>query len=226
MLIDNRKFDIRVWAMISPNWGVQVQDEGQIRTSSQEFNLQESNADVHLTNNAIQKYTESYGKQEEGNQLSYQVFQAKTSVDVDAMKRNITTILNMCFKSVQNKLNRHGRKFCFEIQGFDFMMDTNHKVWLIEANTNPCLDLSSSLLERLIPQMLSDLFQVTIDQMFPLPNNSGEKMDIDPVANPEFQENLSLQINKNDIANNKWMHIFNLRTDKEVPKIIATKPSR
>ena len=40
--------------------------------------MDDSNPDdphVHLTNNAIQKHTEGYGKYEDGNQLSYSEFQ-------------------------------------------------------------------------------------------------------------------------------------------------------
>lgn len=30
-------------------------------------------------------------------------------------------------------------------------------LWLIEINTNPCLELSSPLLEKLIPRMISNI---------------------------------------------------------------------
>ena len=39
-------------------------NEGYVRTSSETYNLEESNLDqvyVHLTNNAIQKYSKNYG---------------------------------------------------------------------------------------------------------------------------------------------------------------------
>ena len=45
--------------------------------------------------------------------------------------------------SVKKKLNPENRKFCFEIFGFDFMIDQDFTVWLIECNTNPCLEESS-----------------------------------------------------------------------------------
>lgn len=35
------------------------------------------------------------------------------------------------------------------------MMDKSGHVYLIEVNTNPCIELSSALLEELIPRMLS-----------------------------------------------------------------------
>jgi D-alanine-D-alanine ligase-like ATP-grasp enzyme len=38
-----------------------------------------------------------------------------------------------------------------EIYGLDFMVDSNFKVWLIEINTNPCFDICSPLLEKIIP---------------------------------------------------------------------------
>ena len=44
-----------------------------VRTSCEDYNLEEENLDkiyVHLTNNAIQKFSDNYGKFEDGNQLS------------------------------------------------------------------------------------------------------------------------------------------------------------
>jgi hypothetical protein len=50
--------------------------EGYIRTSSSEFNINEiGDESIHLTNDAIQKYCDSYGKYEEGNKVSYNEFQ-------------------------------------------------------------------------------------------------------------------------------------------------------
>lgn len=41
------------------------------------------------------------------------------------------------------KINRRNRKYCMELFGYDFMIDQNYKVWLIEVNANPCLEESS-----------------------------------------------------------------------------------
>lgn len=46
------------------------------------------------------------------------------------------------------------RENCFEIFGLDYMIDENFKVWLIEVNTNPALTICSSLLARIIPNMI------------------------------------------------------------------------
>ncbi len=41
-----------------------------------------------------------------------------------------------------------------EILGYDFLVDEAFRVWLIEVNTNPCLEESSKLLQALLPRML------------------------------------------------------------------------
>lgn len=50
--------------------------EGYFRTSCREFTLKNvSNRYVHLTNDAVQKKLDDYGKFESGNKLSYAEFQ-------------------------------------------------------------------------------------------------------------------------------------------------------
>ena len=60
--------------------------------------------------------------------------------------------------SVYGKLDPRKRDSCFEviflilkvnfgkIYGLDFMIDANFKPWLIEVNTNPCLETNYPLL--------------------------------------------------------------------------------
>ena len=46
------------------------------------------------------------------------------------------------------------------------MIDENFKVWLIEVNTNPCLELSSPLLGKIIPNMLENALRIAVDPLF------------------------------------------------------------
>jgi hypothetical protein len=67
------------------------------------------------------------------------------------------------------KMDPNKRINTFEIFGYDFMFDDQFKIYLIEANTNPCLELSSPLLAKLIPSMVDNAFKIAIDPLFPPP---------------------------------------------------------
>lgn len=45
--------------------------DGYLRTSGREFNLKNLNKYIHLTNDAVQKQSEDYGKFEFGNKVSF-----------------------------------------------------------------------------------------------------------------------------------------------------------
>jgi tubulin polyglutamylase TTLL1/tubulin monoglycylase TTLL3/8 len=73
------------------NYKCYYYQEGYLRTSCREFSLANlANRFVHLTNDAVQKHAEEYGKFEAGNKLSYAEFQ--TYID-----KNCTS-LNVCFE--------------------------------------------------------------------------------------------------------------------------------
>lgn len=70
-------------------------------------------------------------------------------------------LVHQTIACANNKLRdgSHNKKdFQIEIFGYDFMVDKNGGLWLIEINTNPCLEESSPLLQKLIPRMLSIRF--------------------------------------------------------------------
>jgi D-alanine-D-alanine ligase-like ATP-grasp enzyme len=58
--------------------------------------------------------------------------------------------------AVFQKIDPNRRLNCFEIYGYDFMIDEDLNVWLIEVNTNPCLETSSIHLARIIPNLIDN----------------------------------------------------------------------
>jgi hypothetical protein len=184
LLIHKRKFDIRCYALVTSIDGVlqaYFYNEGYLRTSSKEYNKKNlANKFIHLTNDAIQKRGEDYGKFENGNKLTYSEFQryietyhSESNINffTDILP-NIKSIIRHTILSVFLKIDPKKRLHTFEILGYDFLIDEDFKVWLIEANTNPCLELSSPSLARIIPAMVENSFRIAVDQIFPEPLTS------------------------------------------------------
>jgi len=61
------------------------------------------------------------------------------------------------------------RQHSWEIFGYDFMIDEDMHPWLIEVNTNPCLELTSPYIARLIPAMVENSIKIAVDPIFPPP---------------------------------------------------------
>ena len=172
LLINKRKFDIRVWVLINQDMEVYFFKEGYLRTSATPYKLDNcKDPMVHLTNNAIQKNSNCYGRFEDGNQLDFQQFQEyidqnhaskKISVKNDIVE-DIKLIIVKSIDSVKRKLDPKKRNSCFELFGYDFMIDHDFTTWLIEVNTNPCLEESSQLLKVLLPRMIEDMLKLTVD---------------------------------------------------------------
>ena len=179
LLIHKRKFDIRCYALITCCRGhVQAYfyHDGYLRTSSREFST--ANVDdrfVHLTNDAVQKTAEDYGRFENGNKLSYPEFQRyldqyHRGVDFwTGIWPQIREVVIDTVKATYKRIDPNRRANTFEVLGYDFMVDSAFHVWLLEVNTNPCLALSSAYLARLIPDMLDNAFRIAVDPYFQEP---------------------------------------------------------
>ena len=63
-------------------------------------------------------------------------------------------IMLSCFHAVKHKLDC--QLGFFELLGFDFMIDSNMKVWLIEVNINPALHTNCVGLQQVIPPLISE----------------------------------------------------------------------
>ena len=195
-LINNRKFDIRCYTLITSVNGIiqcYFYEEGYLRTSSKKFTCDDlSNLFIHLTNDAIQKKSENYGKFESGNKVSYAEFQKY--LDLNHSKKidfgrdvlqGVKELVKDSVKAVFLKIDPFKKLHSFEIFGYDFMLDEELRPWLIEVNTNPCLELSCSHLARIIPNMLDNAFRICLDPLFPEPTMGPKR--VVPLAPNRFE---------------------------------------
>jgi D-alanine-D-alanine ligase-like ATP-grasp enzyme len=62
---------------------------------------------------------------------------------IQKVKEAIVHSLESVRKKLKITTNQKGQGSCFELFGYDFIIDASFGVWLIEVNTNPCLEESS-----------------------------------------------------------------------------------
>jgi len=186
LLYNGRKFDIRMWAVLTGKNELYYYPHGYVRTSSYFYSLNTNENYVHLTNNCLQQYGDKYGIFEEGNTLPLECLakyikekfpSSNINFEEDILGRIKDLMIDVCL-SAKYDINPTRRRNCFELLGFDFMIDEDLRVWLIEANTNPYLGIPNKFIEGLLPKMLNDLLEIVCDPYItpinPLPRKDYE----------------------------------------------------
>jgi hypothetical protein len=173
LLYFGRKFDIRIWVLLTHDFKVYMFNEGHLKCCSVKYDLNIDDNFSHLTNYSFQKYNNNFGKYEKGNEVSFDDLQYNIQVNYNncinfksEVMPKIKNIIKFVFQSVKNKINGLNRNYTFEIYGFDFMLDIDFNPFLIEVNLNPGLEESSPLIKMLVPRMLDDALRLTVDKEF------------------------------------------------------------
>ena len=172
LLYQNRKFDIRCFVLLDSNLNVYFCREGHLKGCSEYYNLDDTNKFIHITNYSFQKNSSNFEKFEIGNEISYsdfKKFMKKENIPLqkfDKMIEHMKFLIKLSLKSVSKKLTRVNPVLCFEIFGYDFIVDNEFRPWILEINDNPGLCISSPVIEKIIPRMLDDAFRLTIDVIF------------------------------------------------------------
>ncbi|CAD7929031.1 unnamed protein product [Amoebophrya sp. A25] len=151
-----------------------------IRTTSTTYTCSDfENRLKHLNNDAVQKHGKDYGKFESANKLSVADFQkyleqhypsyrtnGPTGFNVDHLTAQIKQHMETSFRAGLPRLNPRRVPGCFEVFGFDFMLDSDFRCWLIEINTNPCLELCNANLATIIPPLIESSIRKKVFKNF------------------------------------------------------------
>jgi tubulin polyglutamylase TTLL4 len=89
---------------------------------------------------------------------------AELGVDVPALFRRIEDVVIKACIAVEPQIynglvraTKH-KNLCFELYGFDILIDENLRPWLIEVNVSPSLSSSSPMDKEIKAALLSDVF--------------------------------------------------------------------
>ena len=169
LLIDGYKFDLRIYVLITSiePLRIYIHEEGMARFCTEKYvkpkgnNLSQKFS--HLTNYSLNKKNEKFVENADADESDVgskrsmsSVFSeiAKMGHDVAVLRRKIDDIIRLTVSSVQplmatnyraaSRMN-DGKSRCFEILGFDIMIDKNVNPLLIEVNCMPSLRCNSPL---------------------------------------------------------------------------------
>ena len=175
-LIDGLKFDLRIYVLVTNVQPLRIfmHREGLGRFATEKFKLKQfNNPFIHLTNYAINKDNSNFRsdeKGESGHKRSLQAVYAKlaqTGVDIPSLKQQIFDIVIKTLISIQPDLIHHYRtsqpgdifnNMCFEILGFDILIDSSGRPYLLEVNHAPSFNSDTRLDQQVKRNLLLDTF--------------------------------------------------------------------
>lgn len=180
LLLEGRKFDFRMYMLIASTNPLTVYyHDGFLRVSLFEYDTTTENNQVLLTNLALNH--EIYEKVQQGDlhkgmdeeqlkhaqQWNFERLQAYLlSTGVINDPNWLDNYLRPEFKKAMIHLTRMTapnfikRSNVYELYGVDFILDTDLKLWFIEANAGPALAGYSQTLEPHIRGMIKDHFEI------------------------------------------------------------------
>lgn len=182
-LIDGFKYDMRIYALVSGFDPLKIYlfKEGLVRFATQKYSNNQKTVDkryIHLTNYSVNKKNEDYiknngksGGNEGGddgenaskwNLAQLKNYFEKAGISFETIKHRIKDVIIKTLISVEphivstiSRCTKH-RNVCFELYGFDILLDNKLKPWLLEVNISPSLSSSSPLDKKIKTMLICD----------------------------------------------------------------------
>lgn len=179
-LINGYKYDIRVYVALTSldPLRVYVYKEGLVRLATEKYT--EDGEDLkrrcmHLTNYTINSKREGFTMGESatednvGFKWSLSALRRhfeEQGLDYGNVWSQIKAIVTKTMMAVEGPMNTkfkmlvQHRRTCFEVFGFDIMLDSKLRAWLIEVNTGPSLSAPSKMDLHIKHKMVANLFNL------------------------------------------------------------------
>ena len=168
LLIGGYKFDIRLYVAV-PSFHpltIYLYQEGIVRFSTEKYDLSAlNNVFSHLTNTSINKHGPQYQADKERvgpgckwtlTQLRYYLHQNNYDDRLVWARIVNIIILTLLIQAPQVPKERN----CYELYGFDILIDETLKPWLLEVNFSPALSTDMQVDVQVKKPMLHDLMDM------------------------------------------------------------------
>ncbi|XP_006822303.1 tubulin polyglutamylase TTLL7-like [Saccoglossus kowalevskii] len=182
-LIDGYKFDLRVYVLVTSCDPLRIflYNDGLVRLSTEKYcHPTESNVDqlfMHLTNYSVNKKSDNFEKTDDvdsGSKRSIKFlndFLRKNDFDVAALWKSIADVIIKTMVVAEPhvlhayRMCRPGQppgsdSVCFEILGFDILLDRKLKPWLLEINRSPSFGTDQKIDQEIKGGLLEDTLRL------------------------------------------------------------------
>lgn len=167
-LISGYKFDLRLYAIVTSfhPFRLYIYHEGLVRFSTERFDLSSlDNRFSHLTNTSINKTGPQYLAEKEsiGTGCKWTLgklrhYLHKHDIDDRLLWHRITSIIIITLLSQVQEIPSNSSN-CFELFGFDILIDEKLKPWLLEVNFSPALGNDCNQDELVKKPLLNDILE-------------------------------------------------------------------
>lgn len=82
-------------------------------------------------------------------------------------RARIKDIVIDSYLAIKKELNPLNRSNVFEMFGYDFIIDEDFRIWLLEVNTNPYLGIPNKYMQEMLPKAINDILKICVDPVFP-----------------------------------------------------------
>jgi len=182
-LLDGYKYDLRVYVAVTSIDPLRVfaYREGLVRLATEKYvdgGKDLSKRCMHLTNYSVNskrsKFTmgeKAVGEDDIGFKRSLTSLKRRfenDGLDFDAVWRGIKDIVTktlVCAEGAMNvqsnaRISANAKHACYELFGFDIVLDSSLKPWLLEVNAGPSLSAPSNLDLHIKHKMAANLFNL------------------------------------------------------------------
>lgn len=152
LLVGRYKCDLRIYVCITgfKPLTIYMYQEGLVRFATEKFDLRHlQNSYAHLTNSSINKSGASYEKVKEvvGRGCKWTLSRLFSylrgwGADDQLLRQKIRHLVTLTVLAIAPSVPVAAN--CFELLGFDILIDDNLKPWLLEVNYSPALSLDCS----------------------------------------------------------------------------------
>ena len=168
-LVGQKKFDMRIYALVTSFHPLKAYlfQQGFCRFCNEKFSVDVNDIDniyVHLTNVAIQKKYEKYSASHGGKwNLKNLKLYLEMNYGYDKTVQCFEDIKNVIINSLKSvEAVMFNDKHCFECYGYDILLDSNLKPWLIEINSSPSLSTTTKGDYVLKKKLINDVVDIVI----------------------------------------------------------------